>query len=182
MNAIVSQITSFTIVYSTIYSDADQRKHQSSVSLAFVWGIHRGPVNSPHKWPVTRKMFPFDDVIMRSNMEFCRAKYAYNGPFNEPINFGIPGLIFQVPGLIFRANVFQFGANIRLKMLIDRCSRLNPKRDFSTNLLRVLQLRILKIPFNAFTSIIYFGSFSNVARTFIFLRYWMSSTVEILPH
>ena len=31
---------------------------------AFVWGIHRGPVNSPHKWPVTRKMFPFDDVIM----------------------------------------------------------------------------------------------------------------------
>ena len=27
-------------------------------------GIHRGPVNSPHKWPATRKMFPFDDVIM----------------------------------------------------------------------------------------------------------------------
>ena len=62
--AIASQITSLTIVYSTVYSDADQRKHQSSASLAFVWGIHRGPVNSPHKWPVTRKMFPFDDVIM----------------------------------------------------------------------------------------------------------------------
>ena len=45
-------------------SDADQRKHQSSVSLAFVWGIHRGPINSPHKWPVTWKMFPFDDVIL----------------------------------------------------------------------------------------------------------------------
>ena len=43
---------------------ADQRKHQSSASLAFVRGIHQGPVNSPHKWPVTRKMFPFDDVIM----------------------------------------------------------------------------------------------------------------------
>ena len=42
------------------------RKHQSSSSLAFVWGIHRSPVNSPHKWPVTRKMFPFDDVIMSS--------------------------------------------------------------------------------------------------------------------
>ena len=27
-------------------------------------GIHRGPINSPHKWPVTRKMFPFHDVIM----------------------------------------------------------------------------------------------------------------------
>ena len=64
MGAIASQITSLTIVYSTIYSGADQSKHQSSVSLDFVWGIHRGPVNSPHKWPVTRKMFPFDDVIM----------------------------------------------------------------------------------------------------------------------
>ena len=64
MTAIASQITSLTIVYSTVYSDADQRKHQSSASLAFVRRIHRGPVNSPHKWPVTRKMFPFDDVIM----------------------------------------------------------------------------------------------------------------------
>ena len=43
---------------------ADQRKHQSSSSLAFVRGIRRWPVNSPHKGPVTRKMFPFDDVIM----------------------------------------------------------------------------------------------------------------------
>ena len=64
MTTIASQITSLAIVYSTIYSDADERKHQSSASLAFVRGIHRGPVNSPHKWPVTRKMFPFDDVIM----------------------------------------------------------------------------------------------------------------------
>ena len=64
MGAIASLITSLIIVYSTVYSDADQRKHQSSASLACVWGIHRGPVNSPHKWPVTRKMFPLDDVIM----------------------------------------------------------------------------------------------------------------------
>ena len=64
MDAMVSQITSLAIVYSTVYSSADQRKYQSAASLAFVWGIHRGPVNSPHKWPVTRKMFPFDDVIM----------------------------------------------------------------------------------------------------------------------
>ena len=64
MGAVASQITSLTIVCWTVYSDADQRKHQSSASLAFVRGIHRGLVNSPHKWPVTRKMFPFDDVIM----------------------------------------------------------------------------------------------------------------------
>ena len=64
MGTIASQITSLTIVYSTVHSDADQRKHQISVSLAFVRGIHRGPVNSPHKLSVTRKMFPLDDVIM----------------------------------------------------------------------------------------------------------------------
>ena len=77
MGAIASQITSLTIVYSTVYSDADQRKHQSSASLAFVRGIHREPVNFPHKWPVTRKMFPFDDVIM-GNMIICPNRcYVY---------------------------------------------------------------------------------------------------------
>ena len=65
MGALASQISSLSIVYSTVNLVADQRKHQSSPSLAFVRRIHRGPVNSPHKWPVTRKMFPFDDVIMR---------------------------------------------------------------------------------------------------------------------
>ena len=64
MSLIASQITSLTIVYSTVYSDANQRKHQSSASLVFVRGIHRGHMNSPHKGPVTRKIFPFDDVIM----------------------------------------------------------------------------------------------------------------------
>ena len=59
---IQAQITENIIL--VVYSGTDQRKHQSSASLAFVRGIHRSPVNSPHKWPVTRKMFPFDDVIM----------------------------------------------------------------------------------------------------------------------
>ena len=67
MGAIASQITSLRIVYSTVYSDADQRKHQSAATLAFVRGIHRGPVNSPHKGPVTRKMISFDDVIMNNH-------------------------------------------------------------------------------------------------------------------
>ena len=60
------------IVYSTVYSGADQRKHQSSASLAFVRGFHRWPVNSPHKGPVTRKMFPFDDVIMKQKKDLVR--------------------------------------------------------------------------------------------------------------
>ena len=70
MGLMASQITSLTIVYSTVYSGADQSKHQSSASLAIVWGIHRGPVNSPHTGPVTRKMFPFDDVIMTDTKIF----------------------------------------------------------------------------------------------------------------
>ena len=59
MSTTASQITSLMIVYSTVCSDADPRKHQSSASLAFV----RLPVNFPHKEPVTRKMFSFDDII-----------------------------------------------------------------------------------------------------------------------
>ena len=66
MSAMASQITSLTIVYSTVYSGAHQRKHQSFASLAFVRGIHRWSVNSPHKGLVTRKMFPFHDDIMNN--------------------------------------------------------------------------------------------------------------------
>ena len=66
MGAIASQFTSHAIVYSTVYSGENQRKHQSSASLALERGIHRELVNSPHKLPVTRKMFPFDDVIVLS--------------------------------------------------------------------------------------------------------------------
>ena len=71
MGPMASQITSLTIVNSTVYSCADQSEHQSSASLAFVGGIHRGPVNSLHKRPVTRKMFPFDDVIMELETHGC---------------------------------------------------------------------------------------------------------------
>ena len=64
MSTTASLITGVSIVYFTVSSSADQRKHQSSASLAFERGIHRWPVNSPHKGPVTRKMIPFDHVIM----------------------------------------------------------------------------------------------------------------------
>ena len=63
MDGMASQITCLTIVYSIIYSGADQGKIKAP-SLAFVRGIHRWPVNFPHKGPVTRKMIPFDGVIM----------------------------------------------------------------------------------------------------------------------
>ena len=72
MGTMSSQITILTNVYSVVSSGADQRKHQSPASLAFVRGNHRSSVNSPHKGPVTQKLFPFDDVIMRS---YIRRKY-----------------------------------------------------------------------------------------------------------
>ena len=64
MGTMASQITSRTIVCSTVHSGTDKRKHQSSASLAFVRGTHWWPMNSPHKGPVTQKMFPFDDIIV----------------------------------------------------------------------------------------------------------------------
>ena len=97
-----------TIVYSSVYSGADQRKHQSSASLTFVLGIHRGPVNSPHKWPVTRKMFPFDDVIMYF---LTLVKYTYDLSVNSLLkrtaiqitNYGIKS--FKIYGVRIR-NLF----------------------------------------------------------------------------
>ena len=64
MSAMASQIASLTIVYSSVYSGANQRKYQSPASLAFVRGIHQWPVNSPHKRTIMVKMFPFDEVNM----------------------------------------------------------------------------------------------------------------------
>ena len=67
-----SLITGVSIVGSTVCSSADQTKHQSSTPLAFVRGINRWQVDSPHKVSVTRKIFIFDDVIMTYNL-------AHNG-------------------------------------------------------------------------------------------------------
>ena len=64
MSAMASQITGVSIVCSTVCSETDQRKQQSSASPVFVRGTHRWPADSPHKGSVTRKIFPFDNVIM----------------------------------------------------------------------------------------------------------------------
>ena len=76
ISGMASQITSLMIVYSTVYSDADQRKHQSSTWLAFVRGIHRWPLNSTHKGPVRWQMFPFDDVMMIMHNAMILMMYA----------------------------------------------------------------------------------------------------------
>ena len=86
MSATASQITSLTIVYSTVYSGADQRKHQRSASLAFVRGIHWWPVNSPYKGSVTRKMFPFDDDDVIKWKHFPRYWPFVRGIHRSPVN------------------------------------------------------------------------------------------------
>ena len=96
MGAIASHITSLTIVYSAVYSDADQRKYQSSASLAFVRGIHRGPVNSPLKWPVSRKMFP---LMTSSCLQFVVGEpykeYGANGMLHVSDTRGNKSVYFR---------------------------------------------------------------------------------------
>ena len=93
MGAMACQITSLTIVYSAVYSVADQRKHQSSASLAFVRRINRSPVNSPHKWPVTRKMFPFDDVIMIWRLNHLFPHGTFDGVIMGPLVTSLPFIL-----------------------------------------------------------------------------------------
>ena len=85
MGTMASQTTSLTNIYSVVYSGADQRKHQSSASLAFMRGIHRWPLNSPHKGPVTREMFPFDDVIMIVLLLVLDTKYGRPRVLNQTV-------------------------------------------------------------------------------------------------
>ena len=86
MGMMASQITSLTIVYSTVYSGTDQRKHRRSASLAFARGIHRWPVNSLHKGPVMRKKFPFDDVIMYTNFMLRSPRFQLKSNKNSVTN------------------------------------------------------------------------------------------------
>ena len=81
MSAMASQITSLTIVYLSLYSRHRSKKHQNTASLASVRGIHRWPVNSPHKGPVTRKMFQIDDVIRKLKMWSIKYRPLYLGLF-----------------------------------------------------------------------------------------------------
>ena len=100
MSAMASQFTSLAIVYSTVYSGADQTKHHTSASLAFVRGIHRSPVNSPNKWPVTRKMFPFHDVIM----------YTLDGFHIQLTDLRVLFLFIQCTTLTIRSVILPFSA------------------------------------------------------------------------
>ena len=96
MSAMASQSTCVFIVCSTVCSSADQRKHQNTASLAFVRGIHRWPVDSAHKGLVTRKMFPFDDAIMR----WERNQLTIQSHSHDPTQILIPATIDEIKAQI----------------------------------------------------------------------------------
>ena len=96
---VASQITSHTIVYSTVYSGLDQRKLQSSMSLTFVRGIHRPPVNSPHKGSETRKIFLFDDVIMTTLRCFAHKSIQYCWLTRNKIRIRILAVLITLVGM-----------------------------------------------------------------------------------
>ena len=103
MSAMASQIISLIIVYSTVYSGTDQRKHHSSASLACEREIHRWPVNSPHKGPITRKMFPLDDVIMNFHRPWrhCTVINVFTmAPFSTTSQMLTPALLYQINKMI----------------------------------------------------------------------------------
>ena len=103
MSAVASQITSVPIVWSTVCSGADHRKHQGSASLAFLWVIHWWPVNFPHKRPVTRKMFPFDDVTIRIGItyQFTSERWRKLSSLNSGARYWLwsTNIIFELLGL-----------------------------------------------------------------------------------
>ena len=101
MGVMASQITSPTIVNLTVYSGVD--KHQSSASLAFMRGIHRRPMNSLRKWPVTRKMFPFDEVIIWSKM--CLYGYKRDAIIVVRTDVLVPGGARSSEGSLLVTNI-----------------------------------------------------------------------------
>ena len=81
MSAMASQITGVSMVCSTVCPGAGQKKTSKLRVTGLLGGIHRRPVNSPNKGPVTRKMLPFDDVIVLKAASFFQGKeicFCYN--------------------------------------------------------------------------------------------------------
>ena len=127
MGAMASQIISLTIVYSTLYSGAYQRKHQSSASLTIVRGNHRWPVNSPRKCPVTRKMLPFDDGIMLAPM-LAGQVISCNTDLVIPKYFGFSNKRVN-PSMAYEASFHNLFSNHRyLDCLLIRLFRCRSKK------------------------------------------------------
>ena len=117
MTMMASQITSLTVVYSTVYTDADQRKHQSSASLAFVWGIHRDRWIPRTKGQLRGKCFHLmtsswpgaEHAIftLQEMSRYCRLLLQ----FTAEIWRGIPYIIHQPATILLIFNNFYIATN-----------------------------------------------------------------------
>ena len=128
MGTMAFQITRVLIVYSTVCSGTDQRKHQSSVSLAFVRGIHRRPANFPHKRPVTRKMSPFDGVIMSPGLN--ELTIAEASDFDGQKSIGVPwqvALQWSLNSFRPRQNGRRFADDTFKRIFLDENARISMK-------------------------------------------------------
>ena len=148
MSVMASQVTGVSIVCS-VGSDADQKRHQISTSLAFVSGIQRWPMNSPHKMPVTPKMFPFDNVIMNSSAlvmlkrKRCRDAYGVatsHLSLSEPNapNGLTPSKIHLYPPDRYLSIAFRHDWYYTLLLAIVFCWRLTVGHLFGRMILRVV--------------------------------------------
>ena len=116
MGVMGSRIIVVFVIYSTVCSGVDHWKHQSSASLASVRGIHRWPVNSPHKGPITRKMFPFDHIIMTSQV------VAWWQMGKKSLNVPVTNLL-KLIWVIRKIFVMQKNINVRLDKTELYCAR-----------------------------------------------------------
>ena len=148
--AIASQIISLTFVYSTVNSGADQTKHQSSASLAFARGIHRGLVNYLHKGPETRNMFPFDDVIMNIQASiYCKISWVPRKWQDNTSNIKLNGLRLT-PKHILMQIVLPLVGELAYNLSSDYGGRLSANRiwcDITTRRQHSMRLQINTLPF-----------------------------------
>ena len=121
MSANASQITDFSIVYSTVCSGADQRKHQSSALLVFEKGLHPWPVNAPHTDPVILKMFPFDDVSVRSDKPDLQCIIALTS-----IAIWMKSFIIQCLAITFSEKQFANKTPSRIVCVTDSLINMSP--------------------------------------------------------
>ena len=149
MSAMTSQIINLTIVYSSVYSGADKRKHQSSASLAFVREIHRWPVNFPHKGPVKRKMCPFDDVIMKRWWEIT-LQYSVG----KCLRFST----YQIPSVFLMFYFIQ--THLKIITIIQQAILVKPA--YKTNERNILYLHYFYVSITDEVVILHYRLFRNI--------------------
>ena len=129
MTTIASQITSLMVVYSTVYSDAKQRKHQSSASLAFVWGIHRDRWIPRTKGQLRGKCFHLMTSSCWANVDSDRCRHMAALSHNDltPLYMARMMELIQIATL----NMFEKSMALQLHnlgLLFDRLNIMPPDR------------------------------------------------------